>query len=236
MRRGIVGFVVLALALVASPAQSEPTYGSTTGVSGVLHNDCLNYPYLYSVAVPETAGYRAISVTLVAPDGTYADTDYVVPASNTSSGMSTFVLCRPIHPYGVYTIRATVEWGAEPGTIDGSAPLADAQFSMRQPFSRTSVAASTHRPRRGELVTYRVRTFDERPSGYAPNAFAWVHLERKAHGEWVRMRAGRAMTHSTGRVKVRLRYPYHHKRMRIRAVTEPTVRYAASVSPTLRLW
>jgi hypothetical protein len=236
MRRGLVGFVVLALALVASPARAESTYGSVTGVNGVLHNDCLNYPYLYSVAVPDSAGYRAISVTLVAPDGSHADTDYVVPASNTSSGMSTFVLCRPIHPYGVYTIRSTVEWGAGPEAIDESAQLADSQFSMRQPFTRTSVSASTHRPRYGELVTYRLKTFDERPSGYAPNAFAWVHLERKAHGQWVRMKSGRAMTHSTGRVKVRLRYLHHHKRMRIRAVTEPTVRYAASVSPTLRLW
>ena len=234
MRQGLVGFVVLVLALVMSPARADSASGSITGVNGVLHNDCQNYPYLYSVAVPDGAGHRALTTRLIAPDGTLADTDYVAPDSNTSSGMSTFVLCRPIHPYGVYTITATVEWGAESG--DSTQQLPNAQFSMRQPFTRTSVSASTHRPRDGELVTYRVRTFDERPSGYAPNAFAWVHLERKAHGQWVRMKGGRAMTHSTGRVKVRLRYPHHHKRMRIRAVTESTVRCAASVSPTLRLW
>jgi hypothetical protein len=50
------------------------------------------------------------------------------------------------------------------------------------------------------------------------------------------MKGGRGMTHSTGRVKVRLRYLHPRKPLRIRAVTEPTVRYAVSASPLLRLW
>jgi hypothetical protein len=77
---------------------------------------------------------------------------------------------------------------------------------------------------------------DQRPSGYGANAFAWVHLEKKAHGHWVRVKGGRGMTHASGRLKLRVRYRYHHHRMLVRAVTEPTTRYAGSVSPTIRIW
>jgi hypothetical protein len=236
MKRGIIGFVVLALALVASPARADSTYGSITGVDGVLHHGCLAYPYHYTVHVPGGGEYRAINTTLVAPDGAVADTGYVVPGDNNASGTSTFVLCQEIDPYGTYTIRAEVEWAPTKDATKTSSTLDDAHFTLRKPFTTTSVRASDRHPAYGQRVRYRITTLDERPTGDAPNAFAWVHLEKRSHGHWVRMRNGRGMTHSTGRVTLRIRYLGHHTRMRIRAVTEPTVRYAASVSPTLRLW
>jgi hypothetical protein len=50
------------------------------------------------------------------------------------------------------------------------------------------------------------------------------------------MKGGRGMTHSTGRVTLRVRHPYHHTRLHLRAVTEPSVRYAGSTSRPLRVW
>jgi hypothetical protein len=50
------------------------------------------------------------------------------------------------------------------------------------------------------------------------------------------MKGARAMTHATGAVRIALRYRAHHQRMLVRAVTEPTSRYARSISPTFRLW
>jgi hypothetical protein len=236
--RALLGVVVLALACVASPARADATYGSVTGVNGVLFHGCLDYPYRWAVNVPDDARYRALRTALVAPDGTVAGMPigYVVVDANVASGTSSFRLCQETHRYGTYTVRATVEWGPSPESIAGSSRLDDSRFRLRKPATRTSVSASTRRPHHGQVVRYRIATHDERPGGFGANAFAWVHLERKAHGHWVRMKGGRGMTHSTGRVKLRLRYPYHHERLLIRAVTEPTVRYARSASPTLRIW
>jgi hypothetical protein len=234
MRRGILGLLALLLVCAGAPAQAASTYGWVTGINGVLYDDCRAYPYAYSISPPSGAGYWALSTTLVGPDGREAGTDYV---AQPSSGTSTFRLCTQVDPYGSYTIRAQLTWGPDlDHPADYSATLDDAHFTMRKPLSRTSVTASTRRPAYGQLVTYRFRSLDEQPGGYAANAFAWVHLEKRVAGRWVRVKGGRAMTHSTGAVKVRLRYLAHHRRTRLRAVTEPSTRYTRSVSPTLRLW
>ncbi|MBW8750600.1 MAG: hypothetical protein JF565_04155 [Propionibacteriales bacterium] len=234
MLRALLGIVALALACVAGPAQADATHGSTSGVDGVLYNDCLAYPYHWAVDVPGDGTYRALNTTLIGPDGAVVETGYVVPDANLASGTGTFVLC-PTDPYGSYTIRATVEWATDADSARQSATLDDSHFTMRKPLTRTSLSARARRTHHGRVVTYRIATVDERPSGYAANAFAWVHLEKKAHGHWVRLKGGRGMTHSTGRVTLRLRHPLHQKAMRVRAVTEPTVRYARSVSSVLRV-
>jgi hypothetical protein len=233
MKRGIIAFVVLALAFVAGPAQADSTHGSVTGVNGVLYNDCLSYPYHYALTIPAEAQSWTLEVTAFGPDGQVAETDSV--SNEEPVGVRSFFLCTRPDGFGTYTIRSTFHW------LDGAdtwqqSTLDAATFTMRKPHTTTSLRASTHRPTYRQVVRYRIKTLDERPTGYAPNAFAWVHLEKKSHGHWVRMKGGRGMTHSTGRVTLRIRYLGHHKRMRIRAVTEPTVRYAASASPTLRLW
>jgi hypothetical protein len=236
----VLGALVGALALLcvpALPAHATTPYGSVAGIDGVLYDDCGAYPFRWSVDVPDGGSYRALNLQLIAPDGSQADSTYVVPDANLASGVSTFRLCRPGDPYGTYTIRGTVEWApSADATPKTSAQLDDAHFTMRRPSSRTSVTASTPRPAYGQLVTYRLRSYDEQPTGYAANAFAWVHLEKRVAGRWVRVKGGRAMTHSTGAVKVRLRFLAPHRRTVLRAVTEPTSRYARSVSPTLRLW
>jgi hypothetical protein len=232
--RALLGIVALALACVAGPAQADATHGSTSGVDGVLFHDCLAYPYHWAVDVPGGGTYRALDTSLIGPDGAVVDTGYVVPDANVAWGTGSFVLC-PTDPYGSYTIRATVEWGDSSEAILGSATLDDSHFTMRRPLTRTSLSASTRRARHSRVVTYRIATVDERPSGYAANAFAWVHLEKRVSGHWARIKGGRAMTHSTGRVTVRLRHPLHQKAMRVRAVTEPTARYSRSFSPVLRV-
>ncbi|RNM11653.1 hypothetical protein EFL26_21035 [Nocardioides pocheonensis] len=239
MRRLFLGVLTAVLLLggpVCVPVQAASPYGSVTGISGVLYDDCGSYPFRYSVDVPGGGDYRALNLQLVAPDGSQADTAYVVPDANLASGTGAFRLCRPTDPYGTYTIRGTVEWAPTVDAAKTSAPLDDAHFTMRKPSSRTSVAASTRRPAYGQVVAYRFRSLLEEPSGYAPDAFAWVHLEKRVAGRWVRVKGGRAMTHGTGAVTVRLRYLAHHHRTWLRAVTEPSPRYARSVSPPLRLW
>ena len=236
MKRVIVAIVVLALACVVAPAEADPTPGSTTGVNGVLYDDCLDYPYHWSVSVPDDSGYRALRTTLIAPGGKTVDTDYVPADANQETGTSTFTLCQRIDPYGGYTIRASVEWGPSVESITGSAQLDDSHFTMRKPATRTTLSASTLRPARGQVVRYRVRALDERPAGYFGTSAAWVALQKMQHGHWVRIRGSRAMTHRTGYITVRVKYLRHRAAMRIRAVTAPSPRYARSVSPALRLW
>jgi hypothetical protein len=236
MKRGLLGFLVLVLAFVAAPARADSTHGSKSGVNGVLYDDCVDQPYRYSVNVQYGAGYRALTARLYGPDGGQVDSDYVAPDTNQASGTSTFRLCRPGDRYGTYTIRATVEWGASPESITNSSRLDDSHFRMRKPHTRTTLWVSTRRPAYGQVVAYRIRALDERPTGYYGTSAAWVFLQKKVDGHWVRILGSRAMTHRTGCVKVRLRYPYHHKPMRIRAVTEQTPRYARSTSPVVRIW
>jgi hypothetical protein len=243
MRRVILGALALALggaglggAGLAAPATAATASGSVTGVNGVLYDDCREYAYLYRVDVPDGAGYRALRTRLVAPGGAVADTGYVVPDANHSSGTSTFLLCTPTDPYGTYRIEATVEWGPEGSPPTDSTPIPDAHFSMRKPMTRTSLSVSTHRPAPGQLVTYRIGVRDERPAGYVATAFAWVFLQKKVDGHWVRIKGSRTLTHATGKVRLRLRYRGHHQRMRVRAVTAEAPRFSRSVSSGVRIW
>ncbi|MGY2873683.1 hypothetical protein ACVW00_000873 [Marmoricola sp. URHA0025 HA25] len=236
MRRGLLGLLAVALVCGIGPARADSTLGSTTGVSGVLYDDCLDYPYQWSVDVPGTGTYRALHTQLVAPGGAIADTGYVVPDANVSSGTSTFFLCTQTDPYGSYTIRSQVEWGSDPEHIGAPVSLADSQFTLRKPRTRTSLSVSTRRPAYGQVVKYRVRATDERPTGYFGTPAAWVVVQRKVDGHWVRLKGGRAMTHATGYITVRLPYLQHHKAMRVRALTQPTSRYARSASPVVRIW
>ena len=231
-----MAIVVVALACVAGPVGADPTHGSTTGVSGVLYDDCLDYPYHWSVSVPAGAGYRALRTSLVAPGGATVDTGYVPADANQQSGTSAFTLCQRVDPYGTYTIRASVEWGPSKEAITGSSALDDSHFRMRKPASRTTLSVSTLRPALGQFVRYRVRTTDQRPAGYFGTSAAWVALQKWSHGHWVRIRGSRAMTHRTGYIAVRVKYLRHRKPMRVRAVTQPSPRYRSSSSPMVRLW
>ena len=236
MRWAFVACLALAVGCLAVPAHADSTYGSVSGVNGVLYDDCLHYPYHYAVDVPADAGYRDLEVSLVGPDGRQADTDYVAPSTNQATGTSTFFLCPPTDLYGGYTIRARVEWGADASSITDWSQLDDAHFSMRRPRTRTSLSVSTLRPAYGQVVTYRILARDERPGGYFGTPFAWVFLQKRVDGHWVRVRGSRTLTHSTGRVRLRLRYLHHHEPMRFRAVTAPSSRFSRSVSPSVRLW
>lgn len=237
MRRGILGLLVLVLACVGAPAQGDDAPGSVVGVNGVLHDDCLPYTFRWAVNAPADAGYRALTASLYEPDGRHSQVVSVYPDTNVASGSATFSLCTQVDLYGTYTIKAMLEWGPDAEhPAESTAQLADAHFTLRQPRSRTTLTASTRRPVSGQRVTYRIRAYDENPTGYLPRAFTWVHLETRRDGHWVRIRGSRAMTHESGAVKVRIRYLKHHKRMRVRAVTERTIKFERSSSPVLRLW
>lgn len=236
MKRSILGLLVLAVAFVAAPVHADPTHGSTSGVSGVLYDDCQDYPYHWSVDVPSDAGYRALRTQLVAPGGAIADTGYVVPDLNQQTGTDAFFLCTQTDPYGTYTIRASVEWAASVDSPKTTSQLDDSHFTMRKPATRTTLSVSTRHPAYGQRVAYRVRAMDERPTGYHGTSAAWVVVQRKVGGHWVRLKGGRAMTHITGYVKVRVPYLQHHRRMLVRAVTQPSSRYSRSTSAVIRIW
>jgi len=220
------------------PARADVFHGSTTGINGVLYDDCLPYTFRWVLDAPDDAGYRDLSASLVEPDGGSSQTVIVYPDTNEAAGTAAFTLCTQVDPYGTYTIKATVEWGPDVEHPDqGSAALPDSHFTLRKPASRTSVTASTRRPAYGQRVAFRIRAFDENPSGFLPQEFTWVHLETRRDGRWVRIRGSRAVTHENGSVKVRVRYlKHHHRTMRVRAVTERTAKYTRSVSPVVRLW
>ena len=227
--------LVLLLAGTAVPARADTTYGTVSGINGVLYDDCFSHPYAFTVgSTPTSAGYWDLTAELVGPTGQVTASDYV--AEPAATGTSTFGLLCPSDGYGSYTIRATLRWGPEKGAVAQTSRLDDAHFTLRKPRSRTTLSASTRRPAAGQVVRYRVTAYDERPAGFARRAFAWVHLEKRVDGRWVRIRGGRAMTHSTGRITVRLAYRAHHRRMWVRAVTEPAPTYTRSTSPSVRLW
>jgi hypothetical protein len=236
MRRGILGILVLVLVGVASPpARADSTFGSTTGINGVLYDDCLYYPYRYAVDPPGNPGYWDLVVSLRGPDGRKTASDLVTrPAPTGTSELG--LLCPPTDLYGRYTIRATLRWGADESSITGSSQLDDSHFSLRKPYTRTHLSVSTHRPSYGQVVTYRIGVRDERPTGYYPTAFAWVFLQKRVDGHWVRIKGTRTLTHATGRVKLRLRYLHHHKRMRVRAVAAAAPRFQRSESLPVRIW
>jgi hypothetical protein len=225
--------LALALGCVAGPAQGDSAPSSIAGIDGVLYNDCLSYPYHYALDVPADAEEWTLEVTTFGPAGQQAETDSV--SNEAPDGTGSFFLCTRPDGFGTYLIRSTFHWWDADATRHDVA-LADSSFVLRKPFTRTGVTSSTRRPRHGQLVRYRVSTLDERPAGFAPNAFAWVHLQKRSHGHWVRMKGGRGMTHDNGRVTLRLRYTAHRKRLLVRAVTEPSARYAGSTSPALRIW
>jgi hypothetical protein len=243
MRRVLVGALAVALSWVpfATPAQAGTGTGTgtVTGINGVLYDDCVRHSFRYSVSAPPDAGYRDLQVRLVEPDGRPSQTVTVYPDTNDATGVASFIqgLCPPGDLYGTYTIRATLRWGADPQTVDQHVDLADTHFSMRKPSTRTSLSVSTRRPAHGQRVVCRIRVFDERPTGYLPTWFTWVHLEKRRDGRWVRVKGSRALTHEDGRIKVRVRYlRRHHQPLRIRAVTEPAPKLKRSVSPVVRLW
>jgi hypothetical protein len=146
------------------------------------------------------------------------------------------VFCAGVNPFGSYTIRATLQWGADIDHVNQTSAFSPVTFTMRKPHTRTALSVSTHRPAYGQVVRYRIRVWDERPTGYFPTAFAWVVLQKKVDGHWVRIRGSRTLTHDTGRVKLRMRYLGHHRRVKVRAVTQASDRYARSASPPVRLW
>jgi hypothetical protein len=234
VRRIVLGVLVLVLTSVAAPARADSTYGSVSGIDGVLYDDCISQPYLYAVHdVPPDATDWGIDVSLYDPKGRMADSDFVDSAH--SAGSRTFQLCAELDPYGTYTIRATFKW-EDSGSAWHYTSFDETRFTMRKPRSRTTLTVSTRRPASGQVVRYRITAYDERPGGFGRRAFAWVHLEKRSAGHWVRVKGSRAMTHSTGAVRVRLRYLGHHRTTRLRAVTERTSRYSRSFSPVLRLW
>ena len=237
MVRAVLGALVLLVVGLAAPAPAASTYGTVSGINGVLYDDCRSYPFHYSVNVPDTAGYRDLEATLIEPDGRWSQTVKVYPDTDVATGVGSFVLCTPTDRYGTYTIRAKVEWGPDAQHPDDfTSTLDDAHFSMRKPYTRTALSVSTRRPAYGQVVRYRISVWDERPTGYHPTAFAWVVLQKRVDGRWVRIRNSRTLTHSTGRVSLRLTYRHRHTRMRIRAVTQEADRYARSTSPAVRLW
>lgn len=235
MKRAFLGALVLVLAGLTAPAHAASTYGTVTGINGVLYDDCLYYPYRYAVDPPGDPGYWDLVVSLRGPDGREAASDLVTrPAPTGTSELG--LLCPPTDLYGRYTIRATLRWGADESSITNWSQLDDSSFSMRKPYTRTRLSVSTHRPSYGQLVTYRIGVRDERPTGYYPTPFAWVFLQKRVDGHWVRIKGTRTLTHATGRVRLRLRYLHHHQRMRVRAVAAAAPRFQRSVSPLVRIW
>lgn len=235
MKRALLlGLVLVASGLVA-PAAAQETHGSTAGSNGVLYDDCVLQPYSYAVTVPDDSESWSLDTSAVGPDGQTADTGHVGNGEDLS-GVGTFRLCSPPDLFGRYTIHATLDW-VDADTTPHHEVLADSQFTMRKPFTRTTLSVSTRRPAYRQYVAYRIGVSDERPAGYTATPFVWVVLQKKVDGQWVRIKGSRTLTHSTGRVKLRLRYlRHHHKRLWVRAVAQESPQLSRSVSAPVRIW
>lgn len=218
--------------LVAVAPTAHAAGGSFSSASGVLYNDCRQHPYNYSVDVPAGTRSWSVDVVVLGPDGIEAASDFIFDDSNAPVGTSSFQVCGGELP-GTWTMTGTLEYSDQDFNSFTTA-MPSATFNMRLPHTRTKLKVSDRTPRYNQKVTFKVRSRDERVTGYFPNQYAEVRLQSRRKGRWVNVRGSKTSTNGRGVAKIS--YKWNLRRSaKVRAVTVPTTAYASSRSKPVKI-
>jgi hypothetical protein len=137
--------------------------------------------------------------------------------------------------HATYTLSTEFAW-SDQSYADHATTLAPIAFTMRRPQTRTTLTATTANPRYGQVITLRVTSRDERPTGYFANKYGVVRVQHYVAGQWLTLRGGQPTTNSYGTAAMRYRFAPRHATPRhaerYRAVTLSTEDYTRSTSTT----
>ncbi|MEP9381584.1 hypothetical protein [Nocardioides sp. KR10-350] len=227
----VAGLVLLS----PSAAQAASASGWTSSSNGVLYDTSQKHRYGFSVSVPAAADDWDLEVTLVAPDGTDAGSDYKY-GSNSKSASGYFWFFGSEMP-GRYRVKAQLTWYDWDASSNWKhqVSLPTSSFTMRRPHSRTTLTVSDRTPRKGQIVRYTITLRDERPRGYFPTKYEYVVLQHKVGGAWVNYRWSKDVTSARGKVTGRARYEGRPVKLRAKAVASSWVGYTTSSSKIIRL-
>jgi hypothetical protein len=112
LRIGVVGLLAIVAGTLppvgsATAVESKPEWGSVSVENGVLKRSCRNYPYAYSVTVPDK-GLWDLNVSLVGPGGRVVWFGYLYEGANPEQGTATFRICRSKTRPGRYRLKSVV--------------------------------------------------------------------------------------------------------------------------------
>jgi len=225
----------MALVLVVAGAVGLTSAAHATGApaatisigNGVLYSDCRDHAFSYAVTVPAGSTSWTLDVTAYGPDGLESGSEYLYGSDdNPTPGAGDFFFCAGMMA-GTYTIQTVFEW-TDQDYNSYSTAVAPVSFTMRKPFTRTTLAASTTNPDYGQRVKLKVTSKDERPAGYFASDYAKVRVQRYTSGEWATIKGGR-LTIELGKAVMRYRFA-STGREKFRAVTVPHTRLSGSTS------
>jgi hypothetical protein len=234
MVKAVLGLVMVLGAVVglAGPAHAA---GSGIWVSGgVLYEGCRTKSFDYSVDRSWVdAGYDwSMDVILLDPRGDESTGSFLYSGANAPSGVADgydgFYLCS-YEPAGRYTVVAEIEYcGGE--YYDCHTESVQTSFTMRRPYSRTSLAVNDQSASYRQRLTFTVRSRAEHPNGYYAYEYAPVTLQKRTASGWVRIARGYA--NENGVTRFAIRWTPRH-RVAVRALTRRTSSYGRSSSTTI---
>jgi hypothetical protein len=231
--RGATALAVVISAIVGAmgPAAASGAPGVSISTSnGVLYDGCWQHSFAYAVTLPQGSTHWDLDVTLYGPDGLEVSSDYLYGYTDSPApGNGSIQIC-DFEMAGTYTLKTQFEW-SDQNDDDHATTLAPVPFTMRRPQTRTSLAASTANPRYGQVLTLRVTSRDERPTGYFANRYELVRVQHYVAGQWLTLRGGQLTTNYYGTTAMRYRFASRHAE-RLRAVTLTTEDYTRSTSAT----
>jgi hypothetical protein len=230
--RALLAVPLVLAACLLGPAPAAHAAGVVSTSDGVLYDDCQDHAYSYSFTLPPETDSWSLDVAAVAPDGTTEVTDFDYGSGGLAVGTGGLQFCGFELP-GTYQLQATVEYDDYSSGVTGIM-TASAVFSMRTPYSRTTLKVSDRSPRFNQPVRFVMKARDERPSGYFPTEYATIRLEVRARGTWHRIRGGQVMSDSKGRAVVAYRWDLR-RALWLRAVTKAGPSYAGSKSSPVRV-
>lgn len=164
-------------------------------------------------------------VTVLAPDGTDFDDEYVTSYTDPAQGSFNVQLCDWNMP-GRYTVTGAGTWG----TVSDPWAPAPSTFVVRRAMTRTTLKAA---PLGGGRYRLTVVVRDERPKGYYPTEAASGVLEEFKGGRWVHVRGATYVVDQHGRASGVERVI--SSRVRVRALTKPDFGYSGSTSRPVTL-
>lgn len=189
----------------APSAPSGPGGGPSTGTpsgklgiaNGVLYNGCIEHPYNVNVRVPD--GSWQVTIKIAEPDGSNYATS--APYSGGNPADDTVLFCGG-EPAGKYAVSATGVWFALDGTKTAFS-IPSTSFTMTEPPTKTALAVSPAKVKRGSIVTFKIATKDLRPNGYFPTSKQRLILQKKIGKNWVSQKWSKATTGNSGTATIK---------------------------------